>query len=483
MSGKVQSSYSYEFCDATHSSEVLDALHDFQTRGLFTDITLQCSSGEVFHCHKAVLSARSSYFRVMFTLDMRERIKDIINLPCIDGEILGALVNYVYTSKVSITQSNVQSLLETADLLQFSSLKNACENFLMRVLDVDNCIGMQSFAELHVCPALEREARRVILGRFEELKHQEEFLEMDLQKLMVILATENLNIRKDETLLEAVVRWVAHDTVTRIDHLPELLSCIDLQVDDLYLVTALGLHRRCSESKLLSLILSSLKPSKGFSQCCKKLTCSLYVIGGYYWHPLCEVHIWDPISNTWVQGKDMPDFARESYSVVLLGPTIYVTGGYRTETVDALDTVWIYNTDSDEWTKGCPMNTARYYHCSVALHGGIYVIGGYTGGAPTRETEFFDPLKKTWLPVAEMIQGVGNATACVVNDRIYVTGGHYGYKGSCTYEKIQTYRADINEWSIATISPHPEKSGSDIRPEKQKGGCNNMRSMAFAPSH
>lgn len=52
-------------------------------------------------------------------------------------------------------------------------------------------------------------------------------------------------------------------------------------------------------------------------------------------------------------------------------------------------------------------------------------------------------------------KGVGNATSCVVNDRIYVTGGHYGYRGTCTYEKIQTYRPDINEWSITTICPHP----------------------------
>lgn len=51
--------------------------------------------------------------------------------------------------------------------------------------------------------------------------------------------------------------------------------------------------------------------------------------------------------------------------------------------------------------------------------------------------------------------GVGNATACVLNDRIYVTGGHYGYRGTCTYEKIQMYRPDTNEWSIATICPHP----------------------------
>jgi kelch-like protein 23 len=42
-----------------------------------------------------------------------------------------------------------------------------------------------------------------------------------------------------------------------------------------------------------------------------------------------------------------------------------------------------------------------------------------------------------------------------MNDTIYVTGGHYGSRGSSTYEKIQAYRPDINEWSIVTISPHP----------------------------
>lgn len=62
----------------------------------------------------------------------------------------------------------------------------------------------------------------------------------------------------------------------------------------------------------------------------------------------------------------MPEHTRESYSVSLLGANIYVTGGYMTETIEALDTVWIYNGDCDEWTEGCPMITARYYHCSVA---------------------------------------------------------------------------------------------------------------------
>lgn len=42
-----------------------------------------------------------------------------------------------------------------------------------------------------------------------------------------------------------------------------------------------------------------------------------------------------------------------------------------------------------------------------------------------------------------------------MGDKIYVSGGHYGYRGNCTYEKIQVYRPDANEWSIITMTPHP----------------------------
>ncbi|KAG7463998.1 hypothetical protein MATL_G00182600 [Megalops atlanticus] len=460
MSAKGQESYTYDFYDTDHPTELLDALREFYVGGLFTDITLQCATGETFRCHKAALSARSSYFRVMFTADMRERSGDAVTLTGVEGEVLSALVDYVYTARVSITQANVQSLLEAADLLQFGAVKRACEEFLVRFLDVDNCLGMHSFAELHLCPALEREASRALRCRFEELARQEEFLEAGFEKLCSVLSAENLNVRGEEVLLEAVARWVAHDAPARADRIGDLLRCVRLEPDEAYLAAALEVQRHClpgSAKKVRALIARALKPgSREASAGSKRPTSSMYIIGGYYWHPLSEVHVWDPVTDAWVSGKDMPDHTRESYSVALLGPNIYVTGGYRTDTIEALDAVWIYNSDRDEWAEGRPMLSARYYHCSVALHGCIYAIGGYRGGAPARETEFYDPLKRKWFPVADMIQGVGNATACVLHDTIYVTGGHYGYRGSCTYEKIQTYRADINEWSIATISPHPE---------------------------
>ncbi|KAF7660296.1 hypothetical protein LDENG_00284950 [Lucifuga dentata] len=461
MSQKPDEIYTYDFCDREHPSQLLDALRQFYISGAFTDVTLQCAeSGQVFPCHKAVLSARSSYFKVMFTADMREKSTSVIKLTGIDGSVLGALVNYVYTARVCIDDSNVQSLLEAADLLQFTSVKQACEEFLIRLLNVDNCLGIHAFAQLHLCPGLEREARRVMVSNFSELLEQEEFLELDHDKMRSVLSTQSLSVLKDEALIDAVAKWVTHDLDNRIYYATDLLHAVHLDLDGNDFKAALEVQRlQCSlgsEGKFKSVIIQSVKPNYSEMSANRKLSSSMYVIGGYYWHPLCEVHIWDPLSNTWMQGKDMPDHARESYSVTLLGANIYVTGGYRTNTVEALDTVSVYNCDYDEWAEVCPMITARYYHCSVALYGCIYAIGGYSGGAPERETEFYDPLKKKWFPLAQMIQGVGNATACVMGDKIYVIGGHYGYRGTCTYEKIQVYRPDVNDWSIITISPHPE---------------------------
>ncbi|XP_030064772.1 kelch-like protein 23 [Microcaecilia unicolor] len=455
MSLKAQEDYVYVFSDSIHHLDFLDAFRTFYLGGLFTDITLQCSSGRVFHCHKAALAACSHYFKVMFTADMKEKSKTRIKLSGIDHSVLEALINYTYTSEIKITQRNVQSLLQAADLLQFVSVKKACEQFLVRHLDVDNCLGMHSFAEFHVCSELEKEARRIICSRFEEVWRQEEFLEISTEKLLYILSRENLNVCKEEEAMDAVIKWTAHEVGKRIEYIYDLLRCITVEFDEAYLRSAFELQKRylLSENKIRSLVRCALKPKTKLS---KRPTANIYVIGGYYWHPLSEVHVWDPLTDTWIQGTEMPDHTRESYSASCLGPNIYITGGYRTDNIEALDSVWIYNTETDEWTEGCPMLNARYYHCSVTLAGCVYALGGYRKGAPTPEAEFYDPLKKEWVHITNMIKGVGNATACVLGDVIYVTGGHYGYRGSCTYEKVQSYRSDISEWTTVTTSPHPE---------------------------
>uniref|UniRef100_A0A8C4YBZ4 BTB domain-containing protein n=1 Tax=Gopherus evgoodei TaxID=1825980 RepID=A0A8C4YBZ4_9SAUR len=367
--------YTYIYNDLSHPVDFLQAFRTFYQDGLFTDITLQCASDVIFLCHKAVLAACSNYFKAMFTADMKEKSKNQIKLPEVSHTILESLVNYAYTSQIQITEKNVQSLLQAADLLQFVSVKKACEQFLVRHVDTVNCIGMHSFAEYHLCSELEKESRRILLSRFEEVWRQEEFLDISYEKLLFILSRENLNVWKEEAAIEPVVKWIAYDVEKRIECIFDLLNGLKIDLNEIYLRSALSLRKKhqLNENKIRSLIYSALNTNPKYIS--KRPTAAMYVIGGYYWHPLPEVHVWDPLTNAWIQGTDMPDYTRESYGVTSLGPNIYVTGGYRTDNIEALDIVWIYNSETDQWTEGCPMLNARYYHCAITLGGCVYALG------------------------------------------------------------------------------------------------------------
>ncbi|XP_070687413.1 kelch-like protein 23 [Pempheris klunzingeri] len=447
-----QDPYVYDFHDVSHPEAVLDALRGFYSEGLFTDIALQCSSGQVLHCHKVALCARSSYFRAMFTADMKERTNSLVRLPVVEVEVLSALVDYIYSSRLAITQLNVESLLKAADLLQFGAVKKACEAFLVRLLEVDNCLGMLAFSRLHACLNLEKEACRMLAGRFQEVIKQEEFLELDPDSLRTVLVEEN-----QEVVAEAVVRWLGHDPLIRKKH----LSSVALDINPTSLRNALLRMRGSYELSDLDSLLSTFtvtavlrQPSIRFHR--TRSAAKMMVIGGYHWRPLSEVQRWDLSSGEWVQGEDMPGHSKESYAVAILGCTIYVSGGYRTNTTEVLDTVWEYNGDCDYWTEGQHMLTPRYYHCSLACCGCVYVMGGYRGASAMPQTELFDPLKRRWTAVADMVQGVGNASAAVLGNNIYVAGGNYGFKGACCYNKIQSYKVDVDQWSILTACPHPE---------------------------
>jgi hypothetical protein len=65
-----------------------------------------------------VLASCSDYFRAMFTDPMREKDQHEINLAGISSDGLKFILDYVYTSKLSLTLANIQTVLSTATHLQ-----------------------------------------------------------------------------------------------------------------------------------------------------------------------------------------------------------------------------------------------------------------------------------------------------------------------------------------------------------------------------
>ncbi len=90
------------FFDAAHAVNLLRGIHELRAERKFFDVTL-CAEGKEFHCHRTVLAAASTYFRAMFAGTLRESVMDRVVLHEVSAELLGLLVDFCYTGRVTVT--------------------------------------------------------------------------------------------------------------------------------------------------------------------------------------------------------------------------------------------------------------------------------------------------------------------------------------------------------------------------------------------
>ncbi|XP_015253758.1 PREDICTED: zinc finger and BTB domain-containing protein 17 [Cyprinodon variegatus] len=106
-----------------HSGEVLEQLNRQRKQGLLCDCTFVVD-GVDFKAHKAVLAACSVYFRALF-LDQ----KDVVHLDISNAAGLGQVLDFMYTSKLSLSPQNIEDVLSVAHFLQMQEIINACSAY------------------------------------------------------------------------------------------------------------------------------------------------------------------------------------------------------------------------------------------------------------------------------------------------------------------------------------------------------------------
>lgn len=96
-------------CYVISSIEEISIIHQFYCfcrLNVLCDVVLVADNVEV-SAHKTVLAGCSPYFYAMFT-KFEERKLDRIVIQEIDSTALELLIEYVYTSEISVTEENVQ---------------------------------------------------------------------------------------------------------------------------------------------------------------------------------------------------------------------------------------------------------------------------------------------------------------------------------------------------------------------------------------
>uniref|UniRef100_A0A1I7XM13 BTB domain-containing protein n=1 Tax=Heterorhabditis bacteriophora TaxID=37862 RepID=A0A1I7XM13_HETBA len=140
----------HHFSDPRQPSAVMAQLAVFRNESSMCDITLE-ANGQTLTAHRFILASAIPYFRAMFGSDMMESKMDKIVINDISFDSLRCLVDFVYTSEITIDSDNVQSLLFAASILQMDSVCAACQRFLTQFLTTRNCLSIRQFAERHNC--------------------------------------------------------------------------------------------------------------------------------------------------------------------------------------------------------------------------------------------------------------------------------------------------------------------------------------------
>ncbi|XP_071341234.1 kelch-like protein 40b [Trachinotus anak] len=225
-----------------------DGLYDLLENDKLVDCVLKIKDKD-FPCHRLVLCACSSYFRSIFLSDLEESKKREIVLEDVEPGVMGLVLKYLYTSKINVTEQNVQDIFAVANVYQIPSIFTVCVSFLQKRLSLSNCLAIFRLGLMLDCPRLAVSARNYACERFQLISRDEEFLQLLPSELAAILSNDNLNVETEEAVFETLMNWVSRDTDSREKELPGLLDCVRLRlVDEDYLKDTVEKHKLLSSN-------------------------------------------------------------------------------------------------------------------------------------------------------------------------------------------------------------------------------------------
>nr|XP_033777261.1 kelch-like protein 21 isoform X1 [Geotrypetes seraphini] len=445
------------FFDASHALHLLRGLSELRAERKFFDMTVS-AGGRDFPCHRAVLAAASRYFRAMFAGELRESQAERVELHDVAAPTLALLLDFCYTGRVTVTQENVELLLQAADLLQFPSVKEACCAYLEQQLDVANCLEIQDFAEAYACRGLAENTKRFILAHIVELARCKEFEKLPRKRILEYVSDDRLCVDKEETAYQIVLRWVKADLKRRQHFWPELFEHVRLPfIRRFYLLAHVESDpivyycppclKLISEARIFQSCEYDRhdypcermrpRPSTGLAEI-------LVVIGGcdQDCDELVTVDCYNTHTGQWRYLAEFPDHLGGGYSIAALGNDIYVTGG--SDGSRLYDYVWRYNSSVNEWTEVSPMLKPREYHSSTVLKGLLYVIG-------SDSTERYDHTIDAWEALQPMLYPMDNCSTTSCRGKLYAIGS---LEGKDTMV-IQRYDPGTDLWSLLNCGHLP----------------------------
>ncbi|XP_056908807.1 gigaxonin isoform X1 [Takifugu flavidus] len=442
--------------DPQHSQKLLRVLRTFWLEQSFHDALLVVGAEEL-PVQKNILAAASPYIRTKLNYNPPKQDGSAyrIELQGVSMTIMKQILEYIFSGDITLNEETIQDMVQASDLLLMTDLKALCCQFLESCITAENCIGIRLFSLRYCLYHVHYVATEFLQTHFGDVARSEEFRELPPTQLCELLSMEKLNIGKEEHVLEAVVRWFAHDPEDRRAHMKEVTSAVWMDGLDLSYLReqALGeplmrevIRDHCQpvlERGQLhgEALLATFKP-RGYSEC-------IVIVGGEDRQSRtatalmrCLCPLYDTNRRTWIQLQPM-SIARSGHGAVAAEGFLFVMGG-SDENKTVLDSGEKYDPDSNTWTPIPPMLQTRQNFGVVELDGLIYVLGGENEAMELTTVEVFDPHFNTWKPQTSMTMVRSVGCYASMNKKIYaISGGSYGK----LFDSVECFDPKTQQWT------------------------------------
>ncbi|XP_020660832.1 kelch repeat and BTB domain-containing protein 3 [Pogona vitticeps] len=454
-----------------HGQQILNVLQSFRDQNIFFDFKILVND-EAIPCHRCVLAACSDFFRAMFEVNMKERDDGSVTISNLSPKAVKAFLDYAYTGRIEITNDNVEMFFQLSSFLQVSLLSKACSDFLIKNIDLVNCLQLLSISESYGSTQLFDHTLKYAQRHFSLLLQSNDFLEMNFEILEKCIEAEELNVPDEETVLKAVFRWIKHNLEARQKHLRKLMNNVRLhQLSEKTLEDILHFEEQLlANTGCLIIINEAIKNVQTFSGLfpdARPSTTEKYIFvhkmeeNSVLKHTFCyniKTDKWKELTHTPL--IDLPGSSLSSY-----GEKLFITGGckgncFRTirlhiaETFhDATDQTWCYCPVNGSFSLVSAMKKPRTMHTSVVTLNQLFVIGGKTRASQDikslLDVEAYCPLSREWKSMSPLPRGIYYPEASACQNIIYVLGSEVEITDAFnpSLDCFFKYNAATDQWS------------------------------------
>uniref|UniRef100_A0A3Q1EKP2 Si:rp71-68n21.9 n=1 Tax=Acanthochromis polyacanthus TaxID=80966 RepID=A0A3Q1EKP2_9TELE len=511
------------FSSTEHGAAVLQGFDSFRSDETLCDVVLvPGDSKDTFPVHRVLMASSSDYFKAMFTGGMREQEMREIKLHGVTKTGLKNIIDFIYTSKVSLDMGNLQDTLEAANFLQVMPVLSFCNQLLSS--------EVRQSVQVHVELFISKLSHKYFVSQnLSELVDCGRYLQLSETTMANALSSNSLKGFSELELYHIARGWLDHDLPKRRSSVYALMrhirfplmspsELIQISQDD----EEGGDSMMRSETSCVNLLLEAsnyqmmpfMQPALQTERTqIRSDTTHILALGGVMRQQLVvsrELRLYDEKTGHWRALRPM-EAPRYQHGVALLGGFLFIVGGqstYDTKGKTAIDSAYRYDPRFDKWLQIASLNEKRTFFHLSALKGKLFAVGGrnasgeintvecynlkknewtfvtsmvephyghagtvhgdlmYISGGITRDTFqkelwCYDPGSDTWTRRADMMDLRGLHCMCTVEDRLYVMGGNH-FRGSSDYDDVlscEFYSPDSDQWTV--VAPMP-RGQSDV---------------------